>query len=264
MTNYYFLATAVPPLQIGTTPDFSFEDLLLAYRLNLTAEDMEGIRVIRSYYDIENIRCFWMHEPLDKHGNLDEVQLEEAIITGDGLPNYVKDYLEKWEDLGNRLKHFPSLFTAFFIEEQKTAKGFVRFFLKMERELRLVMTGFRAKKLGRDFAKELQYEEIPELDLLWGENLVSQILAQKDAPSFEPPEKYQSLKPIFERFHNSPLELYKALSEWRFNKIEEILGFDIFSSDRVLGYFLQFIIVEKWLELDRKKGLEIVHSILKD
>jgi hypothetical protein len=43
-----------------------------------------------------------------------------------------------------------------------------------------------------------------------------------------------------------------------------MVGIDFFSINRLLGYMVQLIIVEKGLELDKKQGMEIVDTIVKD
>ena len=131
-------------------------------------------------------------------------------------------------------------------------------YLNFERELRLVMAAFRAKKLRYDLSVELQYED-PE------EELIAQLLAQRDAKTFEPPEKYQEIKTIFEKEGDHPLALQKAIDQYRFEKIENLIDMaDIFSIERILAYLLQFIIIEKWFELDKDKGIDIVDTILKE
>ena len=72
------------------------------------------------------------------------------------------------------------------------------------------------------------------------------------------------LKVVFDEFGDSPLELDKALSDYRFAKIDEMLGVDTCSFNRVFGYFAQILIVENWLKLNKKQGLEIVENIVKE
>ena len=91
------------------------------------------------------------------------------------------------------------------------------------------------------------------------------MLAQKDAKTFEPPEKYEALKLIFDRYSDEPLELERALDEYRFNYIESLVEFtDPFSMDRILAYMSQLIILQKWNALDKEKGLKIVDIIVKE
>ena len=257
MKNYYFLATALPDLQIGTPPDISFKTFDFLLKMNLAPEDYQQSVVMRRYYDIQNIRFFWMEEEWDPRGYYNENELEEALLTQMGLPGYVYEYLEKYEHLEERLHNFPALVSAYFLNEIAAAEGFLREYLIFEREWRLVLAGFRAKKLGRDVVAELQFEDPYD-------EVVAQILAQKDAESYEPPTRYGDLKALFEEHYDAPLELYQAMCEYRFQKVETMYGIDVFSISRILAYMAQLIIVEKWLELDKKQGLQVVDEIVKE
>ncbi|MFQ5728988.1 MAG: DUF2764 family protein, partial [Waddliaceae bacterium] len=141
--------------------------------------------------------------------------------------------------------------------EIQLAEDFVQEYLAFEREWRLVLTGFRAKKLGRDVTAELQFEDPYD-------EVVAQILAQKDAKTYEPPIRYSDLKTLFEEHYGAPMDLYQALCEYRFRKIEAMYGIDVFSIGRILAYLAQLIIVEKWLDLDKKQGLQVVDAIVKE
>ncbi len=257
MFGYTFLATLLPPLRIGDVPDMPFKELEFFLQQNLSLADMEKIKVIRRYFDLENLRAFWLGTPLDPHGNFDENELEEAMLTGTGFPRYVYKYLEKHESTEDRVRFFSELERDYFVKEAEHAKGLLRQYLVMMRELRLVFTGFRAKRLKRDLATELQFED-PD------EELVGQIMAFRDADHFEPPPEYSDLKKVFEQYRDDPLGLHQALCEYRFNRLEEMVGDRTMSIDYILAYVLQLIVVEKWLELDQQKGQTIVDRIIKE
>lgn len=130
-------------------------------------------------------------------------------------------------------------------------------FLEFERQFRLVQTAFRAKRMGKDIFTELQFEDPTD-------DFVAQLLAQKDSKTFEPPESFEDLKPIFEEYYDKPLDLHKALVEYQFEKIGNMLEGQPFSIDRIIGYMAQLILAEKWIELDREKGISIVDKYVKD
>lgn len=265
MRKYYFLASALPSLRIGSPSDLSFSDFIFDAVTNLSAEDLRGVGVIRRYYDLQNLRLWIEHEQagealetdLDIHGNFDLPALEEAVMTRTGFPEYVYDFLDRYERRDERLKNFSALYAAYFTEESKVATGFLKGYLLFEREWRLVLSAFRAKVLGRDVAVELQFED-PDDDL------VGQILAQRDGDRYEPPSDFHELRDLFEEYRNNPLALYQALCVFRFDRIEEMLETDMFTINRILGFMAQLIIVEEWMELDQKKGLQIVDTIVKD
>lgn len=258
MSNYYFLGTFLPSLSFDAVPEMTLLQLNELMRDQLTTHDYKKVLIARQFYDVLNLRSLWLGEPLDPLGEKNKIELEEALLEQVGLPPFVYEFIDTYEKSSERLRYFPLLLAKFFQSVEKIKDPFLRSCLIMERELRLVLTAFRAKKLGRLLSLELQYEN-PE------EELIAQLLAQQDAPNYELPEKYQSLKLLFEKEGNRPLELQKALDQYRFNKLESFVDpADGFSIDRILAYFLQLIIVSKWFELDKAKGIEIVDLMGKE
>lgn len=255
--QYYYLGTLFPTLTVGKPIDISFQELDSLLKEHLSEDDKKQVRVIRGLYDILNMRALWVGDPLDPHGNENENELEEALISRVGLPDYVYDFLDNYESRADRLRHFPSLLARFFSVESAKATGFLQEYLSFERGCRLVMTALRSKRLGRDLLGELQYED-PE------DALVAQIISQKDAKDYQPPDEFQGLKTLFDAHCQNPLDLAQALCEYRFHSIDQLVGLDVFSSRRVLAFVAQFIIVEKWIELDKKIGIDIIHSIVKE
>lgn len=255
MSNYYFATTVLPTLKIGISPEINFQSFEELLKTNLSQRDLNKVKTLRRYSDIQNIQALWLGEKLEPYGNFTDIELEEALENRQGLPEYVYNFIESHESLKDRLYYFPQLLIAFFKNEEKEAAGFLKTFLNFEHEWRLVLTGFRSKQLGRDLFQELQFED-PFNDL------VAQILAQKDAKTYIPPIQYQELQTLFEQHAQEPLELHRALYEYRFNKIEQLLGVDLFSIDRILGYLVQLIMVEKWQQLDIKKGIQVMDSVL--
>lgn len=256
MSNYYFVSSSLPEIRIGSTPDINFTQLSRLLKDNLTSLDLEKTRIIRRLYDLYNIRALWLGESLDPHGNYSELELEESLIARTNLPLYVFEYLDKYESSEDRVLHFSELINRYFETEIARSEGFLKKYLIFERDWRYIFAAFRAKKMGRDIIKEFQFEN-PNVDL------IAQIIAQKDAKEFIPPYEYEELKPLFNANQDSPLDLQMAIDRFRFSKIEDLLGVDMFSLDRILGYMAQLILVEDWLKLDKEKGQLIIQNIAK-
>lgn len=258
MTEYYYLATSLPALQIGVPPEIDFQELMTLLKENLTEVDYKRTLRLRWLYDIANIKAFWTGEPLDHWGTLDKNELEEVLITRENyLPDFIYEFLADYETLDERLKNFTKLFASYFNKLITRGHGFSKQYAQFERNLRLTLTAFRARQLGRNLEKEFQFEDP-------NDEIIAQLLAQKDAKTFEPPAGFENLKPILEEFYDSPMDLQKALYEYRFNKLEEIVNFDTFSIDRILTYLLEYIMVDKWNQLDKKNGVAIVDHIVKE
>lgn len=262
MSEYYYLASLLPPLEIGHVPTLGFSELRTLLDENLTKDDKRKVHTFLSLIDFENLRALWVHEPFDPHGNLNREQMESALADGMWpwgvpFPFYFSDFLEKYRTERERLAHYSLLMSLFFQDKVEHETGFLRAFFSFQRDMRLVMVGFRAKRLGRDVSAELQYEDPTD-------PLVAQILAQKDSGTYEPPFEYKELKPIFEEFADSPLELHKEIFQYQFNHIVEFWGGELFNLDRILNYMARLILVERWLELDVQKGIAVVDTIEKE
>lgn len=259
MTNYYYLATVLPKLTLGEKPEISFQEFITLLQENLTPSDYAKTRRLRWFYDLLNIRAHWKGDPLDYWGNLDAVQLEDALLVREEneLPEYFYGYLDEYEHKEDRQKHYQQVISGYFKSEAVNNSGFVKKLRSFERDLRLVMTAFRARQLGRNLATELQFED-PE------EDIVAQLLAQSEAKVFEPPQGFEDLKSLLEKNYDNPLQLQKAIIEYVFNWIEDELEFDYFSIDRILGYMAQFILVDRLMRLDKEKGLKVLDNIAKE
>ncbi len=256
--KYYYVGTLLPALSFESAPEISFEEFDTLCRDNLTRLDYEKTKVIRTFYDILNLRALWKGVELDSWGNFDEGELQEALASHTELPDYVFEFINIHEKKEDRVKHFEELLAKSFLEvSQDIQDPFLKEYLQFERELRLVMVGFRAKKLGWNLEAALQFEN-PE------EEIIAQMLAQKDAKEFIPPEKYAGLKVIFERYKDEPLELRKAIDQYRFDYVERMVDMaDNDSIRRILAYMVQLIVVLRWFEMDKEKGKEIVGTIIK-
>jgi hypothetical protein len=259
MTEYYFLASLLPHLEIGHVPFLGFFELMELLKINLTQEDLQKVERILGFIDLENLRALWTGEPLDPRGNLTKEQLEEISQSRHGvgteeLPAFLFEFLEKYPTPEDRVRQFQLLFTRYLEYEIEREEGFLKNFFSFEREWRLVFIGFRAKKLGKNIDAELQFEDQTD-------PIVAQILAQKDSKNYEPPFEYKELKPIFEAYADTPLQLHQELYEFRFRRLQEFVEGKHFSIDRILGYLARLYLVEKWQELNVQEGLEIIDTI---
>lgn len=259
MAEYYFLVSFLPQLEIGHLPTLSFTELKDLLETHLTPADLATTRRLRRLIDIENIRALLAHEPCNPRGNLTQEELEKALndlawSDEEPFPAYLVDFLERYATRESRLAHFAELLSRFLQEESRRAEGFLHDYFAFERELNLVFVGFRAKRLDRDVIKELTYEDPRE-------PLIAEIIAQKDAATYEPPFEFRALKPLFEAYGTLALELYQALVLFRFNEAQTLVEGERFSIDRILSYMVRLMMVERWLELNHEKGMRVVHTI---
>lgn len=245
MTEYYFIGTFIPKLQLGMPPEITVEAYSTLLKENLTLNDYEEFKRLKLYFDIENIRLYWRGRPINHFGNFNEISLEEALLNEHGLPDYVYDYMNRYDSKEERLRNFAKLYAAFFNENRT---GFLKKLFRQERILQLTLVALRAKKMGRSILHELQFENFDD-------ECVASIVTQKDATNFEPLEEFLEVKTIYEKYQESPLELHQALADYRFRKIEEITGLQVFTLDRLLAYYFQLVLVHQLSHLKESKGI---------
>lgn len=257
MAHYYYITTALPPLDIGVKPEISFKELKDIVAANATKSDLEKVGYLLQLIDLSNIRSLWMGMPLDERGVYTPKELEEELLVRENLPEFLDNFLDLYDSPADRLRNFPSLYASFYRDmEQKMKSGFLRQYFIMEREIRLVLSALRAKRFGRDIVRELQFEDSSE-------PLVMDILAQKDAAEYTPPKEYEDLKALFLNYVADPKQLYRALLEYRFKKIVEMEEGDYFSIDSILGYMARLLLVESWQGLKHEEGTALIDDMSK-
>ena len=214
MSSYYYVLLSLPPLSFKVQPDLSFAVLKDTLSLNLTANEMKHVSSLFEEIDLYNMKAFWQGLPLDERGSLDLHLVEEALLVRVGLPTYLIDYIDKYENVKERISHFYEVLAAFYREKEEEESGFLKEWFSFKRKLRLFLTALRSKLLGRDLAKELQFEDPTD-------PTVAFLLAQKDTTDIFLPPGWESLKILFVENGRDPEELNRAILQFQFEKAEE-------------------------------------------
>lgn len=245
--KYYFLVASLPPLTLGQRPTLSYEEVRASLFLNLTPGDQKKVALLQMLTDIRNIRALWLGQPLDPRGNFGEKELEEALLVKDPFPEFVGDFLDRYQEPEDRLRYFASLYVSFYAENQETSSGFLQQYFKFEREVRLCLAAMRAKEADRDLLHEFQFEDPTE-------PLVAFFLAQRESGDLQLPQEYEALKTAFLENSSNPKALYREILKFRLDGIEEMEYDKPFSIDQALGYLARLAIVEDWANLDEDRG----------
>jgi len=250
--KYYYLSAALPKISLKTKPDISFNELMNMLKINLVERDIKKVGLLRKFVDLNNLKLLWLDKEINPHGNLNTAQLEDEIIIREFLGESVFWYLEKYDNVEDRLNYFSFLIVNFF-REVILNDGFLKFYFKLEREIRLILTALRAKKIKRDLLSELQFEDLKD-------DFVEYILAQIDADTFEPPKEYMPIKNIYKNNLNKPLNMHIELLKYKFDQIENFAEKKPFTIDQILSYTLILMIVEDFFALNLQEGQKIVEE----
>ncbi|NGX46485.1 MAG: hypothetical protein K940chlam2_01676 [Chlamydiae bacterium] len=256
MHSTFFVAPSMPALVLGEPAEISFEEVITRLSMNLSERQMKKVEVLRRLIDIYNVRQLFLDHPIDKRGNFNEKELDEALLVEAMLPDYVFDFLGQFESNQEKARHFYGLLSRYFTEEMVQQKGFMHEYLKFQRDLKLVVTAWRAKRADRDISVELQFEDFTD-------PLVAHILAQKDMEKYEPPSEFEEFFRNLSSAGDDPWEQFRAVAHFEFNQIEELSGYPLFAIDWILGYVARLMIVERYAELDPERGTEILNEYKK-
>lgn len=253
--KHYFLYTSLPPLEVQSRPDIPYPLLLERYELNLAEEEKKQLAVIHLFVNLNNIYAYLTNGKWNPKGSLSKENLKESLERKEGLPDYVLDFFEKYEDPQDQKKFFSKVLIDFFRSNIDKHKGFLKEFIRFERDLRLVMIGYRAKRSYLDLLSELQFEDLAD-------PLVIDILARKDAAQYEFPFEFKDLKTAIEKVGPNPLKQHFAIAKYRFRHYAPFQEEDPFSFDSLLAYFVQYMILDDYHGLSVDEGKEFLDSIL--
>ncbi|MDN3508021.1 MAG: DUF2764 family protein [Simkaniaceae bacterium] len=227
MTKYFYLGASMPALRFGEMPLVTFEALVHAYGLNLKKSDWSEFSKWREALDIENLKKLWLDESIDRRGNLDKEDLEERIITMSELPQVALDFLHNF-DGDDRTAHFPELLSN-YLKEMGKSEGFIGEYFRFEKQLKLVLAAYRAKRDSADLMKVLMFEDLSD-------HLVQQLFAQKDVAHFEMPTEFTELGDLLRLASDDPIKQHLAVMQYRFEWCAEKIQERQFSIDWLIGY----------------------------
>lgn len=259
--TFYYLASSLTPIEFGDLAEYGLLDLLEKFDLSLSVADRKNFQVLRLFYDIENIKKLLVTTSvpieLDSRGNLNKKELLEALENRTFFSEYVFDFFDAFTSSKDRLNNFSRLLSDYFRYEAEKASGFLKSYLNFERDYRIILTAFRAKKLKKNIEAEFAFEQS-------NDPILESILNQKDSPYFEAPAGYEDLQEMLLNTKDKPLYEYRHLAEYRFKKMREMVCDKPFTIDYLMSYAMRVCILEDLANLNEIKGNENLNIILKD
>jgi len=252
--KYTFLVTSLPPLYFGDKAPLSFEEFFRICGENLTEEDLKKLGILRMWIDIRNIRHLLGGDHLLPHGNLDEKELRKAIEEKEYFPRWVIDFLDEHSEKKERLAFFPALLMKAY-QEWGVYKGFWGRYMNFERDLALILAGYRAKRLKVDLGEMLSFEEKDH-------PIVQFLLASKEAPHFEAPFGYEDANGALSAAADDPKKQQRLVAAFRFRRVKELVENELFSLDWIMGYGVLLSLLEEQERLATARGDEIIERIL--
>jgi len=252
----FFIYGTLPSLEFKVKPEISSRALSELFELNLGKITMRKVEVMRRWIDIINIYEILNEGNFDKRGNYSKSTIKALLANEEELPRYVFDFFHEYEEVEDRRDHFSKVIAHYFCEEKKGARGLLKEFLVFEHALRILIAGFRARKGGRDLARELQYEDVDD-------PIVAAVLMQKDrGGKFQFPIDYEDLEKVLEDVGSDPSKQYEGIARYRFEFYMKYFTNSFFSLEGIIAYMLALWILEDFFVLKRDEGERELRNIV--
>jgi hypothetical protein len=252
----YFIVSSLPSLEFGSKPDISSEQLFSLFDLNLDKKGEEMIKSMRLWIDLSNIQRLLTNKEFDQRGSLVRVALENLLEEAYGLPEYVFEFFATFETDDLRKWNFPWLIAKYFEEEEQKWNGTMGKFIRFEHEWRVLLTAYRAKRMGRNIQKELRFEN--EANLM----VRTALLQSEGSGRFIFPYEYQDLEKELLSVGPNPLKQNEIIAKYRYNFYTEYTHEDPFSATSVVAYMMRLWILEEYFALRQEMGEQILNNLM--
>lgn len=257
--HYYYLIAGLPDILLDETRSrLSMVDLLEELREQLHPEDYRLLQVLFLKDDNANVLNLLLKN--------NKTFRKEGVYTYDFLVEQIKEpddrihyYLREFIDLfKNNERDDPEKAWDNVLEEYffgfllDISNEFVREWFSLQLNMNNINTALNCRKY-----------EIPVESQLIGDNDVVQSILRSNARDFGLSQDFPVIEQIIAAWEQeNMLEREKALDTIRWNWINDHTFFYYFTIERVVGYLLQFQMVERWMSLDRKKGEQLFRELL--
>lgn len=253
-----YLYCSLPPIEMGSKPDFSSKELYSLMQVNLSSSGFRKVGKMRLWIDLNNLYAGYFAGQFDSRGLYSRSQLKELITAKEKLPEYVFDFFEEYEDEESRRKELPRILSRYFQEEKESAGGFVQKFLEFEHKWRIVMAGYRAKQAKTDMLMELGFEDL-------NDDFVASVIAQSGSSGkFNFPYEFKELEEKLMQAGDNPKKQQYALANYRFQFYAEYMEDHQFTLGAIVAYMMMLWILEDYFALSKEAGLQILDDMVEN
>lgn len=249
----FFFCGSLPPLFPGVRPELSTYQFLEMAEENLLEYELETINEVREFIDILNIKKLIKKQQIDSRGTKTEKELDDAIMSLEGLPDVVINFLSEYESKEERIEKFPLLLSEYFKFKITHSRGYLQSYFERQYLLQLSFTALRTSNGAGDIAYELRYENPKD-------PFIAQLLAQKESGTFVFPYELEHLNDPLSSA-KEPIEYYRVLLEDTYSFAMEYCEKHVFTLGYAVAYFTALLAIEEYDALDEQQGNTIIEGM---
>lgn len=256
----YYFAT-LPPLKWGTNLPISAHECLQGFKANFSHDERRQLRALRFYFDVFNVLQMivsedYSPEVLHPWGNFSRPSLRSMMENPEEFPPPFESYFRKRRDPEQQLEEFDVLLNRVFHYKNAKKNAFMVHFFEFERDLRIVLTGYRAKERGEDIATHLNFSD--------RENLLLKEVVEKNkgGQHFTFPYEFQKLGALLQDVKGSPRDQYDVVNQYRFTHYYRTYNNQPFTMDAVFAYLVSLWILEDYCSIHADGGFDQLVKIV--
>ena len=258
--NYYCLIAGLPDIHVDQKKiPFSLIELKQELQYQLHPKDYQLVEYLFLPYDNINFLNILQKNEAEFNplGNYSESFFMDEIKEPENLPGYMKKFLEAYREenpmhpnlsLENQLTW---LYFDFMLEQKNQ---FLRDIFTTIRDINNIFTVYNARKFGLNIENQMigNYE-------------LTEAAKKTTSKDFGMASEITPIDEIIGIFENNDIleqEMSIDLLKWR--HMNELNTFNYFTIEFILAYVLEFIIVERWSNLDPDQSKKTFRKILTD
>ncbi len=268
MAEIYYLVSSFPEIDWDSDIPFTAAGFL-AENGSALAPFQENINDIILVNDLYNLESFLkgriaeyitgasrskdaMEAAFRRPCLLDKESMLELVESPEDSPDFIIDYLEEFQDPGDRHRNIESLFIAYFEYLKGSKSLFLRDYADFEKKYRTIIAALRMRRLGIELDEKLPGDD----------ELKKTILANLTVPDFGVKTFFPEIEYLLELFEKDTFTRGKGIDKVRYDYLNQISFENPFVEDTIYAYLLRLMVLERWQKLDEERGKEIILSIV--
>ncbi len=274
-SQYYYFVTGLPALSIDDAKaKISLKEFLEDAEKHLNARDLKLLRALDLPRDADDLlRIIFEKEnearPIHEHTRqfwqpYAEAMKQKANDPSTPIPKEYAGYPDFWhgivleifsdEEMPSFLEIQKKLLEAVYAHCEGLGNKFIKKWFGFNRDLQNILIAINGRHHKVEYAKYLM-----------GEGELVEKLARGHGSDFGLGREswlFDELMKVWEQ--NNILYRERGYDIIRWKWIEDQNFFNYFNIDRILGYYSQLRILDRWLSLDPALGKEVFHDTMED
>lgn len=256
MKSYYYFYTSLKDIYFGMEKSpYDLKDFVENIKDAIDPIDFEIIRAYLYRFDNKNlVNVMEGKEEFSDFSFYSKTDLEEEIKIPSRIPIYMQDFIESQNLDRNELSDYSledQLSIYYYKYLMSLSDEFMKKYTEFDFNLKNVLGALNSRKFKLEHGKSV-------LDL----NEDSENLIHSTSGDFGLSTSYSWLSDILRTFEDSnALDFQKKLDKLRFDMLDSMITFEYFNVRSILAYLIKFLIVNRWLSLDKNEGIKRFEKI---